>query len=133
MEEGVDASKADNAESADLDDLISAVMDDIPDEEAQSEEKKRSTSTPSKDDGGTDDTDFGGFLSMIRDDSEQPPPPVQDKKEDDEEPRDIPLDRRSGANNDSLRQDFGKVKLHYWRLRSRLHGTGFAWSRYQIE
>ena len=104
VEEGVNFSKAGDGDGADLDDLISAVMDDMPDEGSQPEEKKRSTSTPSKDDRGTDDADFGGFISMIRDDSEPPP---QDKK--DEKPRDIPLDRRSGAYDDGVKKDSGKV------------------------
>lgn len=111
MEEGVNSSKAGDGE--DLDDLISAVMDDIPDEGSQPAEQKRSTSTPSKDGGGTDEADFEGFISMIRDDS-APPPPVQDKK--DEKPRDIPLDRRSGAYDDSMRKGLGKVLLDYCEL-----------------
>jgi hypothetical protein len=95
VEEGVSPSKTSNVEEDNLDDLISAAMGDLPDEDTQPEENKRSTSTPTKDDGGVDNQDFGGFISMIRDDSE-PPPPVQDKKVDDK-PRDIPLDRRSGG------------------------------------
>ena len=94
MEEGVNPSKTSDGENADLDDLISAAMGDMADEDTQPEETKRS-STPSKDDGGVDDADFGGFLSLIRDDSEQPPP-VEDKKVDDK-PRDIPFDRKSGG------------------------------------
>ncbi len=95
VEEGVSPSKTSNVEDDNLDDLISAAMGDLPDEDTQPEENKRSTSTPTKDDGGVDNQDFGGFISMIRDDSE-PPPPAQDKKVDDK-PRDIPLDRRSGG------------------------------------
>ena len=95
VEEGVSPSKTSNVEEDNLDDLISAAMGDLPDEDTQPEENKRSTSTPTKDDGGVDNQDFGGFISMIRDDSE-PPPPVQGKKVDDK-PRDIPLDRRSGG------------------------------------
>lgn len=91
-------SKASEVESSDLDDLISAAMGDMPDEQAKPEASKRS-STPTEDKAGADDTDFGGFLSMIRDDS-APPPPVEDKDVDDK-PRDVPADRRSGAGDSS--------------------------------
>ena len=108
MEEDVNPSKASAGEDADLDDLISAAMGDLPDEDAQqTQENKRSTSTPSKDEGGLDNEDFGGFISMIRDDSE-PPPPVEDKKNDD-----VPRDRGPGADYESSRKSWsgGKVGL----------------------
>ena len=95
VEEGVNPSKTSDGENADLDDLISAAMGDMADEDTQPEAETKRSSTPSKDDGGVDDADFGGFLSLIRDDSEQPPP-VEDKKVDDK-PRDIPVDRKSGG------------------------------------
>ena len=102
VEEGVNPSKTSEVENADLDDLISAAMEDLPDEETQPADTKQSTSTPSKDENaGVDNADFGGFISMIRDDSE-PAPPVEDRNDDDK-PRDLPRDRRSGADDDGSR------------------------------
>lgn len=91
-------SKTSEVESADLNDLISSVMEDLPVEDDQPAQPARST--PSKGDGGADSADFGGFISMIRDENDPPEPP-QDKKPRDDQPRYVPLDRK--------RESSGKV------------------------
>lgn len=121
VEEGVNPSKASEVENADLDDLISAAMEDMPNDETQpAEEKERPTSTPSKEDEGVDSADFGGFMSIIRDDSEPPPPVEEDKDDDDDDdkPRDIPLDRQSARDDDISRKSWspGKVSLSIQRF-----------------
>lgn len=96
VDEGVNASKATEVESADLDDLIALVMDAPADDEPKPSSPKRSASTPTKDE--ENDADFGDALSLIRGDDYEPP--ADDKPAG----RDEADDRRSGTSDDRSRR-----------------------------